>query len=69
MAKNYYETIKNADERYLDAAEFVEGECRTYKEMGELFVQMLEYFADSDHDERAFDLLASLVADYAADIC
>lgn len=67
MAKNYYEAIKNATE-YEDAMEFIEAECPTYEAMGELFVQMLEYFADSEHDGRAAELLASMVIDYAGEV-
>ncbi len=67
MTKNYCEAIKNAT-KYDCAAAFVDGECPTYKEMGDLFVQMLEYFSDNEHDDQAFELLTSMVLDYASEV-
>ena len=68
MTKNFFYAIETRCNEYDDADEFVREECGSYAEMGQLFTQMLQFFADQEHDERATALLATLVRDYAAEI-
>lgn len=68
MAKDFFYAIETRGNEYDDADEFVREECGSYAEMGQLLAQILQYFGDQEHDERAAELLATLVRDYAAEV-
>lgn len=57
---------RNANE-YESIDDFIAGELLTYESVGEMVTELLQYFADSEHDERLMGFLRPTIQEYLND--